>query len=106
MERHATNRPRLVVAGVLAAISLALWVRGWGYYWGPGPHDGESRPPLVAFIAGAAALLAAALAWLGVRPRQRARWWYAVGLSALLLLLTTAWWAFDVLAERWVMHNP
>ena len=106
MERHAPDRPRLVVAGVLVAISLVLWVRGWGYSWGSGPHDGESRLPLVAFIAGSAVLLAAAVAGLGVRPRRRARWWYAVGLSALLLLLTTAWWAFDVLVERWVLHNP
>ena len=106
MEHHATDRVRLVVAGVLAIISLALLVRGWGYYWGPGPHDGESRHPLVAFIAGSASLLAAAVGWLGPRPRRQAVWWYAVGLSALLLLLTSAWWAFDVLVERWVLRTP
>jgi hypothetical protein len=106
MEHHAAKRLRLVVAGVLALISVALWVRGWGYYWGPGPHDGESRHPLVTFIAGSAFLLAAAVAWLGPRPRRQAAWWYAVGLSALLLLLTSAGWAIDVLVERWVLSNP
>jgi hypothetical protein len=106
MEHSGTNRARLIVAGVLGMVSLALWVRGWGYYWGPGPHDGESFLPLVAFIAGTAFLLAAAVAWLGARPRRRAAWWFAVGLSGLLLLVTSAWWAFHVLAEWWVLRNP
>jgi hypothetical protein len=106
MEHHASTRVRLTLAGVLGAMSLALWVRGWGYYWGPGPHDGESRLPLLAFIAGSAVLIAAVLAWLGVHPRRRALWWWSVGGSGLLLLLMSAWWTFDVLAEYWVRHHP
>jgi hypothetical protein len=105
MEHHATSRVRPVVATVLGLISLSLWVRGWGFYWGPGPHDGESRYPLVVFVAGSVVLIAAAVAWLGARPRRRAVWWWAVSLSGLLLLLTSAWVAFDVLAERWVMSH-
>ena len=46
---------------VLGVLSLALSVRGAGYYLGSGPHDGEDLPSFVMFLAGSAVLFAAVL---------------------------------------------
>jgi hypothetical protein len=94
------TRRRVVIAVVAAAISLAFFVRGWGYYWGPGPHDGEDIPSFAMFLVGTIMVFVAALAWRG-GPRRRAVSWIALGLSGLLLLATLGWYALNVELEQW-----
>ncbi len=92
---------RLVFPVLLGVISLALLVRGLGYYWGSGPHDGEDLPSSVMFVAGSAALVAAVLSWGSARRRWRSLWLIGICVAGVLLLMTFAWWVFNVMLERW-----
>jgi predicted permease len=92
---------RLVVPVLLGVVSLALFLRGSGYYLGSGPHDGEDLPSFVIFLAGSAALLAAVLSWGSARRRWRKLWLIGICLSGVLLLITLAWWVLNVRLERW-----
>jgi riboflavin transporter FmnP len=94
-------KPRLVLAVVLGVVSLALLVRGFGYYVGSGPHDGEDLPSFMTFLAGSAVLFAAVVLSWNARPGRRTQWIVGVCLSGVLLLMTFAWWAFNVMLERW-----
>jgi hypothetical protein len=95
------TRRRRAVTIVLGAAACALSVRGWGYYWGSGPHDGEDLRAFATFLEAAALLFAAALAWWGARPRRRAVSLLSIGLPGLLLLSTFAWYVLNVRLERW-----
>ena len=86
---------------VLGVVSIALFVRGFGYYVGSGPHDGEDLPSFVTFLAGSAALFAAVGISRIARPERRTLWIVGVCLSGVLLLMTSAWWTFNVMLERW-----
>ncbi len=99
MRRSATWR--LVLSVVLGVASLALFVRGVGYYVGSGPHDGEDLPSFVTFLAGSAVLFAAVLISWSPRPGRRRLWVVGLCLSGVLLLMAFAWWAFNVMLERW-----
>jgi hypothetical protein len=89
------------ISAVLVAASLALFVRGIGYYSGPGPHDGEDLPSLLTFVAGSAALFAAVLVGSTARQGGRGPWVIGLCLSGVMLLTTVAWWALNVRLERW-----
>jgi hypothetical protein len=90
---------RLVLSIILGVASLALFVRGAGYYLGSGPHDGEDLPSFVMFLAGSALLFAAVLIGWSADRRRRGLW--LIGVSGVLLVVTFAWWALNVLLERW-----
>ena len=94
-------RYRLVLPVVLSVVSLALFVRGVGYYWGSGPHDGEDLPSFVSFLAASAALFVAVLVSWRPRPTRRGLWITGLCVSAVLLLMTFGWWALNVELERW-----
>ena len=53
----SATRQRLVLPVVLGVVSLALFGRGVAYYWGSGPHDGESSWAWAAFISEPALVL-------------------------------------------------
>src|SRR3954447_979491 len=95
----STNRS--VASIVLGVAALALFVRGFAYYTGSGPHDGEDLPSYVVFVAAAAVLFVALLIWWGARPRRRRLSTVALSISGVLLLLTSAWWYVNVMLERW-----
>jgi hypothetical protein len=97
----SSAKPRLVLSVVLGVASLALFVRGAGYYLGSGPHDGEDLPSFVMFLAGSAVLFAAVLISWSARLTRRNLWLIGLCLSGVLLLMTFAWWAFNVMLERW-----
>jgi hypothetical protein len=85
----------------LAVASLALFGRAAGYYVGSGPHDGEDLPSFVVFLAGSAVLFTAVLIFRGARPGRRRLRLIGLCLSGLLLVMTSAWWALNVMLERW-----
>ena len=89
------------VSAALGLASLALFVRGLAYYWGSGPRDGEDLPSFVMFVAGSAALLAAVLAGLTARRGGRGPWVIGLCLSGVVLMTAVAWWALNVMLERW-----
>jgi hypothetical protein len=90
-----------MVSLLFGVISIALFLRGWGYYWGSGPHDGEDLPSFVTFVAGSAALSAAVLIGWSENRGHRKLWLTALSVSGVLLLTTCAWWAVNVILERW-----
>jgi hypothetical protein len=92
---------RLALSVILGVVSIALFVRGFAYYVGSGPHDGEDLPSFVTFMAAAAALFAALLVSRRTRRGRHAPWVVGVSLSGVLLLMTSAWWALNVMLERW-----
>ena len=90
---------RLALSVVLDVVSIALFVRGFAYYVGSGPHDGEDLPSFVMFLAGSALLFAAVLIGWSTDRRRRGLW--LIGVSGVLLGVTFAWWVLNVLLERW-----
>lgn len=89
------------ISAVLVAASLALFVRGIGYYSGSGPHDGEDLPSLLTFVAGSAALFAGVLVGSTARRGRAGPWVIGLCLSGLVLLTTVAWWALNLGLEGW-----
>jgi hypothetical protein len=94
-------KPRLVLPVVLGVVSLALFVRGVGYYWGSGPGDGEDLPSFVTFLAASAVLFVAVLVSWRPHLTRRGLWITGLCVSGLLLLMTFGWWALNVELERW-----
>ena len=68
---------------------------------GSGPHDGEDLPSFVMLLAGSAVLFAAVLILWSGRLGRRNLWLVGLCLSGVLLLMTFAWWAFNVMLEQW-----
>ncbi len=97
----SSAKPRLVLPVVLGVVSLALFVRGVGYYWGSGPGDGEDLPSFVTFLAASAVLFLAVLVSWRPRLTRRGLWIIGLWVSGLLLLMTFGWWALNVELERW-----
>jgi len=93
---------RLALSIVLGVVSVALFIRGFAYYVGTGPHDGEDFPSFVTLMAGAAALFAAVL--ISWRPRggSRTPWVVGVWVSGVLLLMTFGLWALNALVQVWM----
>jgi Na+/melibiose symporter-like transporter len=100
-EMLSSAKLRLVLSIVLGVVSLALFVRGVGYYVGSGPHDGEDLPSFLTFLAGSAVLFVAVVLSWNARPGRRTVWVVGVCLSGVLLLLMFAWWALNVMLEQW-----
>ena len=94
-------RTRRWISGFLVVASLALFVRGLGYYSGSGPHDGEDLPSLLTFAAGSAASFAAVLVGSTARRGRAGLWVIGLCLSGLVLLTTVAWWALNLGLEAW-----
>jgi hypothetical protein len=94
-------RLRLVLSVVLGVVSLAFFVRGFGYYVGSGPHDGEDLPSFVTFLAGSTVFFAAVVLSWNARPGRRTLWVVGVCLTGVLLLMTFAWWVLNVMLEHW-----
>jgi len=92
---------RLALSVVLGVVSIALFVRGFAYYVGSGPHDGEDLPSFVTFLAASAGLFAALVLSWSSRPGRRTLWIVGSCLSGVLLVMTATWWAFNVMLERW-----
>jgi hypothetical protein len=100
-EMLSSAKRRLVLSVVLGGASLALFVRGAGYYFGSGPHDGEDLPSFVMFLAASAVLFAAVLVSWSARLGRRNLWLIGLCLTGALLLMTFGWWAFNVMLEQW-----
>ena len=92
---------RVALPVVLVAVSLALFVRAVGYYWGSGPHDGEDLPSFLTFVAASAVLFFAVLVSWRPHVTRRGLWIIGLCVSGLLLLMTVGWWALNVELERW-----
>jgi hypothetical protein len=88
-----------VIAIVVGVASSAFLLRGAALYVGSGPHDGEDIPSFVMLLAASALLLVAVLIGWSADRRRRGLW--LIGVSGVLLLVTFAWWAFNVMLERW-----
>jgi xanthine/uracil permease len=97
----SSAKPRLVLPLVLGVVSLALFVRGVGYYWGSGPGDGEDLRSFVTFLAASAVLFVAVLVSWRPRLTRRGPWIIGLCVSGLLLLMTFGWWALNVELVRW-----
>jgi len=97
----SSTKPRLVLPLVLGVVSLALCVRGVGYYWGPGPGDGEDLPSFVTFLAASVVLFIAVLVSWRPHLTRRGLWISGLCVSGLLLLMAFGWWALNVELERW-----
>ena len=94
-------RVRTSISTVLGLVTTALFVRGCAYYWGTGPHDGEDLPSFVMFLAGSAVLCIAVLLGWSPDRRRRKLWLAALSASGILVVVTFAWWALNVMLERW-----
>jgi drug/metabolite transporter (DMT)-like permease len=95
----STKRP--IASVVLGLVALALFVRGFAYYAGSGPHDGEDLPSFATFVAATAVLFVAILIWSSARPRRRRVSVVALSISGVLLVVASAWWFLNVMLERW-----
>jgi drug/metabolite transporter (DMT)-like permease len=95
-----SSTTRSVASIVLGLVALALFVRGFAYYVGSGPHDGEDLPSFATFVAATAALFVAIAIWWSARPRRRLSI-VALSISGVLLVVASAWWYVNVMLERW-----
>jgi hypothetical protein len=94
-------RARSAVSVVLGLVAIGLLVRGWAYYWGAGPRDGEDIPSYIVLLEGCVLLFAAVLiGWRRDRPHRRV-WIALLWGSGVLSALVSAWWSLNVLLERW-----
>jgi hypothetical protein len=85
---------RSAISIVLGSVAIGLFVRGWAYYWGAGPHDGEDIPSYVVLLEGCVVLFVAVL--IGWH-----REWPHSGVSGTVSALVFAWWWLNVLLARW-----
>ena len=92
---------RSIASAVLGLVALALFVRGFAYYAGSGPHDGEDLPSFATFVAATAALFVAILTWSSARPQRRRVSVVALSISGVLLVVASAWLCLNVMLERW-----